>query len=178
MLFIRHHIIHCHCYPYAWVLWLSVFPDEGSCMLPKRWTDSSRVASVCETFDKTEALMYGASLVQQQVSTYVHVLMRVYRGRGMPAANYRQMTKEDWMPNVRTNGVYWKHSSDLHTLSWKCRPTTHTQSQVYIPSHTHTITCLYIPTHTLCKVCCYDNSTVVIAKLLCDTSVQRALVQL
>ena len=30
------------------------FPDDGSCMLPKHWTDNSHLASVCETFDISE----------------------------------------------------------------------------------------------------------------------------
>ena len=30
------------------------FPDDGSCMLPKHWKDSSHLAGVCKTFDMSE----------------------------------------------------------------------------------------------------------------------------
>ena len=44
------------------------FPDDGSCMLPKHWTDSSQLASVCKTFDISK--IPGHSRIFK--STFIH----------------------------------------------------------------------------------------------------------
>ena len=58
--------VSCAILNYAWQHWLSLFPDDGSCMLLTCWNDISQLASVCKMFDMSER--YLATLVLSRLS--------------------------------------------------------------------------------------------------------------